>query len=50
MFLFLVLTNMTGVAKCIGSVSSIKTIWENRIKKSKEDLQQEKRTKGAVGR
>ncbi|XP_067086789.1 leucine-rich repeat-containing protein 39 isoform X2 [Osmerus mordax] len=41
---------MTGVAKCIGSVSSIKAIWEKRIKKSKEDLQKEKRTKGAVGR
>ncbi|XP_028857563.1 leucine-rich repeat-containing protein 39 isoform X2 [Denticeps clupeoides] len=43
---------MTGVAACFGSVSSIKALWETRIKKSKEDLQKQRdlRDKAAVGR
>ncbi|XP_051977540.1 leucine-rich repeat-containing protein 39 isoform X2 [Xyrauchen texanus] len=43
---------MTGVAVCCGTVNSIKALWETRIKKSKDELknEREQRDRGAVGR
>ncbi|XP_057181789.1 leucine-rich repeat-containing protein 39 isoform X1 [Triplophysa rosa] len=43
---------MTGITVCCGTVNSIKSLWETRIKKSKDDLKKEKEQKGqrAVGR
>ncbi|XP_024278800.1 leucine-rich repeat-containing protein 39 [Oncorhynchus tshawytscha] len=41
---------MTGVAVCSGSVSSIKSLWETRIKKTKQDLQKQQEQRAGVGR
>ncbi|XP_066502980.1 leucine-rich repeat-containing protein 39 [Hoplias malabaricus] len=43
---------MTGMMVCFGTVNSIKSLWETRIKKSKDDLKREKeqRERAAVGR
>ncbi|XP_017334039.1 leucine-rich repeat-containing protein 39 [Ictalurus punctatus] len=43
---------MTGVTVCFGTVNSIKSLWETRIKKNKEELKREKeqRERAAVGR
>ncbi|KAL1023195.1 hypothetical protein UPYG_G00037530 [Umbra pygmaea] len=41
---------MTGVSVCSGTVSSIKSIWETRIKKTKEDLKKQQDLKAGVGR
>ncbi|KAJ7993271.1 hypothetical protein DPEC_G00270710 [Dallia pectoralis] len=41
---------MTGVAVCCGTVSSIKSLWETRIKKTKQDLQKQQDLKAGVGR
>lgn len=43
---------MTGVAVCFGTVNSIKSLWETRIKKHKDELNKEKeqRERVSVGR
>uniref|UniRef100_W5LWB2 Leucine-rich repeat-containing protein 39 n=1 Tax=Lepisosteus oculatus TaxID=7918 RepID=W5LWB2_LEPOC len=43
---------MTGIAVCVGTVSSIKHLWETKIKKARDDLQRQKelRDRASVGR
>jgi len=43
---------MTGLTVCYGTVNSVKALWENRIKKSKDELKKEneQRDRRAVGR